>query len=352
MTEYCPYIKYRRRPAVVPRSPSGRLGCGGRPPPTFAPCPARCRAVAADRRSALGVWPRRPRRSRGAGARPPACPVAAFRPLAGFCGTRRARGRRVPRSVPRALFGFPAPLRRLVKPASPRQPGGGFAAGLGVPSPFLPRAGGGRLCPRSSLCSRLRLRAKPLCPSGRRLRRRACPPLRRSLRSARPSGSLWVGSVRLRLPLASARGVAAVARACRGEPPSSRGSPLAALAPRCARLARCGGLRRLPRWPRASLRAAAGGGACYGAFGARLFPRAPPAGIREPYAPLRRRWRKSAALFARRRSTGGLASPFPLSLKEKKLARGSRYTNSAKPQGDINTYLTLPKLNKKFFYFV
>lgn len=213
MTEYCPYIKYRRRPAVVPRSPSGRLGCGGRPPPTFAPSPARCRGVAADRRSALGVWPRRPRRSRGAGAPPPACPVAAFRPLAGFCGARRARGRRVPRSVPRALFGFPAPLRRLVKPASPRQPGGGFAAGLGVPSPFLPRAGGGRLCPRSSLCSRLRLRAKPLCPSGRRrCRGRPCSPWGASLfprvaaRCARPA---------LRAPCPLRRAAAAASLAAR-----------------------------------------------------------------------------------------------------------------------------------------
>ena len=166
-------------------------------------------------------------------------------------------------------------------------------------------------CARASVC------AQAAAPLRAAACRRACPPLRRSLRLARPFGSLWVGSVWLRQPLASARGVAAVARARRGEPPFSRGSPLAALAPRCARLARCGGLRRLPRWPRASLRAAAGGGACYGAFGARLFPRAPPAGIREPQAPLRRRWRKSAALFARRRSTGGLASPFPLSLKEK-----------------------------------
>lgn len=165
----------------------------------------------------------------GAGARPPACPVAAFRPLAGFCGARRARGRRVPRSVPRALFGFPAPLRRLVKPASPRQPGGGFAAGLGVPSPFHPRAGGGRPCPRPSLCSRLRLRASRCAPPGG-----GVPPGLPSAPALPPLGAplrLALGRLGLAAPAARLR-----PRRCRGRPRLPWGASLfPRVAARCAR---------------------------------------------------------------------------------------------------------------------
>lgn len=229
MTEYCPYIKYRRRPAVVPRSPSGRLGCGGRPPPTFAPSPARCRGVAATRRSSLGVLSRRPRRKRR-GRSPARSPGRGCSPLAGFCGTRRARGRRVPRSVPRALFGFPAPLRRLVKACLASAAGGRLCRP--ARRRFAVSSAGGRRAALPPLLAVLAVPSpgKPLRPSGRRLRRRACPPLRRSLRSSRPFGSLWVGSSRRCRALASALGFASVARAPRGEPPFSRGSPLASLA--------------------------------------------------------------------------------------------------------------------------
>ncbi len=316
MTEYCPYIKYRRRPAVVPRLPSGRLGCGGRPPPTFAPPPARCRRVAANRRSSLGVWPRRPRRQRRgrSSARLPGRGLVAARGLLWYSARPRS-----PRPSLCAAGAFRLPCAAAAACEACLASAAGRRLRRRARLRFAVSSAGGR---RSALPPPLAVLAppsarKPLRPSGRRLCRRACAPLRRSLRSPRPSGSLWVGSARRCRSLASALGVASVARARRGEPPFSRGSPLAALA-----LAL-----------RAPLPAAAGCGGC-------LVGRAPPCA-----PPKRRRlfWRFRRAAFSAGdargdaedacaaaagaevggsvrppTSTGHCSAHFPLSLKGKK----------------------------------
>ena len=306
MTEYCPYIKYRRRPAVVPRSPSGRLGCGGRSPPTSAYPPALCRGVAAIRRSHLGVWPRRPRRKRRgrSSARLPGRGLMAAR---GHYGTRHARGRRLRRSVPRASFGFPAPLRRLVKACLASAAGRRLcrrARWL-----FAVSSAGGR---RSASPPPLAVLAppsarKPLRPFGRRcaagLALRSGAPSAWRAPSARSgsarsgcasrlpppaalprSPALAVGS----LPFPAGRRSPCSPSRCARPCPLRRASAAASLAARLP--ARRRGRRRLFwRFRRAAFSAGSARG-----DGGRVSRR------RQE----RRRWLQSAALFARRRSTG------------------------------------------------
>lgn len=293
---------------------------------------------------------RRPRRKRR-GRSPARSPGRGCSPLAGFCGTRRARGRRVPRSVPRALFGFPAPLRRLVKACLASAAGG---AALPPGSAALRRffrgraAGGFAPAPR---CARGSVSGQAATP----LRAAASPP---GLPSAPPLPPL-LAPLRLALGrlVPALPGARLRPRLRLGRPRSPWG---AALFPRvAARFAR-------PRC--APLPAAAG---CGGCLVARPPPYAPPLRRRlcgvfggRVFRGLRPRGRglRFAPPMAARVSVGGSvrpptfhrgrAPPFSAVAKRKKTARGSRYTNSAKPQGDINTYLTRPKLNKKFFYFV